>query len=70
MRFEVIVEVEESKRGWLSRALNPVKDMEIKDGKWVIKTEKLAQVEREGITRLNKILTSEGLIVHQIKRVD
>ena len=76
MKFEVIVEIEapKPKRSGLGKLLNPLKDMELKDGQWVekqeVKVERLAKIEREGISRLSRILSNEGLIVHQVKRLD
>ncbi|MCL0102337.1 hypothetical protein M1N93_00010 [Dehalococcoidia bacterium] len=70
MKFKVIVEIEDPplpKRSWL----NPFKDMEFKDDQWVekqeLKVKRLAKIEREGISRLNRILSNEGVAVHQIE---
>lgn len=73
MKFEVVVEIEESKKGWL-REMFDIRDMDWKGsvlhGEWVDSPKKLARLEREAISKLNKILSNEGLVVHQIKRLD
>lgn len=78
MKFEVILEIEDPqspKRSGLSKLFNPFKDMELtEDEQWVekqeIKAQRLAKIEGEGIKRLSRILSNEGIIVHQVKRVD